>query len=282
VPAFQNLADSIIATSTAIRYGLDGREPAGDRAAPGVTRMNAISETNTVLDGVVASMQAPIRDYVRLVEEVAGDSLKGLTLFGRIVGPSFDPTRSTARNVMVTERADLGMLRRLSEHGLRLGRVGIAAPLVMTPEYIEASCDTFPLEFIEIKQRRLTLRGEDFFGDLSFKDGDVRLQCERELKVLLIGLRQGLLSAAGREKFIEAVAADVGEAVLRALRGVLWLKGMKDDQPDGEVIDETQRIVGRKLPGVRRAMDPDATIGWSEFETLYGDVEALGEWVNAW
>jgi len=244
--------------------------------------MNTMIECQAALTPVVESMRAPLGDYAKLVGEIAGASLKGLTLFGRITGSSFDPTHRTARSVMVVERAELGMLRRLAEHGLRLGRAGIAAPLVMTPKYIEASVDTFPLELIEIQQHHLTLRGEDHFNKLTFEDADVRLQCERELKVLLIGLRQGLLSAAGREKFIEAVAEEAGDAVMRSLRGMLWLGGQKDGKPDETLIGETETLLKRKLPGVRRSIDPNATLGWSEFETLYGDVEALGEFANAW
>lgn len=244
--------------------------------------MNTMTEPDAKLEQVVESLRQPLRDLERLVAQTAGANLKGLTLFGRITHPTFDPSYRTARSVMVVERADLGMLRRLAEHGLRLGRAGIAAPLVMTPKYIAASLDTFPLEFIEIKQHHLTLRGEDHFDGLEVKDTDVRLQCERELKVLLIGLRQGLLSAAGREKFIEVVADDATEAVLRSLRGILWLSGRKEGKPDDEVVDEAETLIKRKFPGVRRSLDPSATVGWDEFETLYSDVEALGEFANAW
>ena len=72
----------------------------------------------------------------------------------------------------------------------------------MTPDYIRSSVDTFPLELIEIQQMHLTLFSEVSFDELTFQDGHVRLQCERELKALLIGLRQVLLASAGEEKFI--------------------------------------------------------------------------------
>ena len=140
----------------------------------------------------------------------------------------------------------------------------------------------FPLELIEIHQMHVTIFGGDLFANLAFEDAHVRLQCERELKTILIGLRQGLLAAAGREKYVGALEMDVGEGLLRTLRGMLWLKGQKDGKPAVEVLAEIEKIVDRRLDGVRTALDPSAHHGWSEFESLYRDVEAVGEIVNAW
>lgn len=234
------------------------------------------------LNRVVASMRGPLQEYVSHVKELAGPNAKALTLFGAVVAGSFDPSRHTARNVLVVDHIDLSMLRRLAERGVRFGKARIAAPLVMTPDYIKTSLDTFPLELIEIHQQHLTVFGDDYFQDLSFDDAHVRLQCERELKAILIGLRQGLLAAAGQEKFIGALEMDVGEGLMRTLRGLLWLKGRKEAKPATEVVAEVEKIADRKLMGVRTALDSAAHHGWDEFERLYRDVEALGKIADAW
>lgn len=234
------------------------------------------------LTRVVEAMRQPLTDYARLIQDIASSNAVALTLYGRVVSPTFDPARHTARSVMIMGQVDLAALRRLALHGAKLGKSAIAAPLVMTPDYIKASLDTFPLEFIEIGQHHLTLFGEDHFADLSFEDTHVRLQCERELKTVLIGLRQGLLAAAGREKFISALEQDVAEALMRTMRGMLWLKGMRDALPGDKVVEEIEKLTERKLPGVRTAMDPEADHGWEAFEKLYRDVESLGEIANGW
>lgn len=235
-----------------------------------------------VPDCIVEAMREPLRSYAELVEFIVVDRARALTLFGAIVTSGFDAARQTARSVLVMDRVDLAVLRTLAGHGAKLGKAGIAAPLVMTPEYIKSSLDTFPLELIDIQQQHVTVFGEEYFDDLSFEDSHVRLQCERELKVLLIGLRQGLLAAAGREKFIGALEMDVGQGLMRTLRGLLWLKGHKDAKPASEILHEIERVTERKLPGIRTALDTSGRHGWEEFETLYRDVEALGEIANAW
>ena len=241
-----------------------------------------MTQEATGFDRVVAPMRKPLEDYAQLVKELAGANAKALTLFGAIVAGSFDTDRHTARSVLVVDRVDLSMLRRLAQHGVQLGKARIAAPLIMTPEYTKASLDTFPLELIAIKQQHVTIFGEDYFEGLSFEDGHIRLQCERELKAILIGLRQGLLAAAGREKFIGALEVDVAEGLMRTLRGLLWLKGQKDGKPATEVLAEVEKTAERKLAGVRIALDPAARHGWDEFESLYHDVESLGEIANGW
>ena len=234
------------------------------------------------LEPVAPAMREPLGEYTRLVKDVVGPNAKALTLFGAATRKTFDTSRQTARSVLVVERVDLSVLKRLAEHGAKLGKLYIAAPLVMTPDYIRDSLDTFPLELIEIMQNHITLFGDDQFTDLSFDDAHIRLQCERELKVILIGLRQGLLAAAGREKFIGALEMDVAEGLMRTLRGFLWLKGQKDAKPAGDVLTEVEKIIDRKLGGVHVAMDPAGHHGWSEFESLYRDVEALGKLADAW
>lgn len=234
------------------------------------------------LDRVVESMRGPIQKYADEIRALAGDNALALTLFGAIAAGSFDKARHTVRNVLVLQSVDLEMLRRLSRDGAKLGKARISAPLIMTPAYIRASLDTFPLELIEIHQCHLTLFGEDHFAALAPSDAHVRLQCERELKTTLIAMRQGLLAAAGRERLIGVMETDAGERMVRTLRGLLWLKGQRDARPGAQVVSDVEAIIGKRLAGVREVLSVSAPHGWEQFRTLYEDVETVGKVVDAW
>lgn len=234
------------------------------------------------LDRVAEPMRQPIRKYAEEIRALAGDNALALTLFGAIAAGTFDKARHTVRNVLVLQSVDLEMLRRLAKDGTKLGKARISAPLVMTPAYIKASLDTFPLELIEIHQRHITLFGEDHFATLSVNDTHVRLQCERELKTILIGMRQGLLGAAGREKLVGAIETEIGERLVRTLRGLLWLKGQREPKPSTQVISELENIIQRRLPGVRDVLSVTAPHGWEQFRALYEDVETVGKVVDGW
>jgi len=226
-------------------------------------------------------MQPAMRDYAALVERLAGAKLIGLTVFGAVLDADFNVAGGPADSVMVLEAMDLDLLRRLAEHGPKLGSRGIAAPLVMTPEYIARSLDTFPLELLEITQHRTTVLGRDCFEELEFDARHVRLQCERELKRVLIRLRQGLLAAAGREAVLGELREDVGRHLLRTLRGLLWLKGVRDFVPAGQVIGEAEKITGMTLGGVRKAVLFRGEHDWAEFTALYAEVEKLAGLADA-
>ena len=234
------------------------------------------------LEGVPESMRAPLQRYAGTLKELAGNNARSLTLFGAIAAGTFNPRSHTARSVLVVGEVDLDMLHRLARQGPRLGKARIAAPLIMTPEYIDASMDTFPLEFLEIAQHHICVFGEDHFRELPLQAADVRHECEREIKTIQLGMRQALLAAAGRDKALTTVEVDVGERLVRSLRGLLWLHGETEPRAALDAVAAIESGIQRSLPGVRSAIDSRGGHGWEEFKTLYADVDALRTHINAW
>lgn len=228
------------------------------------------------------TMRTALARYAETLKELAGGNARSLTLFGAVAAGTFNPRSHTARSVFVVGAVDLEMLRGLARQGPRLGKARIAAPLIMTPEYIADSLDTFPLELLEIGQCHVCVFGEDYFQDLPLQAADVRHQCEREIKTIQIGMRQALLAAAGRDKALSTVEVDVGERLLRSLRGLLWLHGDTEAKAPLDTVAAVESGIQRSLPGVRSAVDERSGHGWEEFKTLYGDVDALRTHVDAW
>lgn len=231
---------------------------------------------------VLPTMQPALREFSDTIRELGGDNVLALTVFGALAAGTFDPSRQTAASVIVLGRVDLDFLRRFAEHGPHFGKLAIAAPLVMTPAYIAESCDAFPLELIEIHQNRLTLCGDDYFADLAFDDAHVRLACEREFKTMQLELRQGLLAAAGKQRDLEPVIRTVADELVRTMRGLLWLHGDRTAHPALQVVSAIEGQIARKLSGIRQVADPYAPLNWEAFESLYRDVEMLGEVANDW
>lgn len=236
------------------------------------------------MDRIVTPMRERVGSYARLIQELFGESGKSLTVFGAVLIDGFNVDRDAVRSVLVVERIELPLLRRLADRGAKLGKAGVAAPLIMTPDHIRTSLDAFPLELMEIQQQQqhATLFGQDYFGALTFDNAHVRLQCERELKRILIAMRQGLLACAGRERLIPMLEMDAAYDLARTLRGLLWMKGQKKFKVAADVVTDIESITSQKLPGLRTALHPAKPPGWADFDRLYLDVEALGEIVNAW
>ncbi len=243
--------------------------------------MNGSSKLRN-LERFSLAMRPKIVDYADLVLESRVADTGALVVFGAVLTDEFAAGRDLVRSILVVERVELEALRRLAGFGARLGKSGIAAPWVLTAKQIENSRDTFPLELIEIQQLHATLLGPERFAELTFEPTHVRLQCERELRRLLINMRQGLLRTAGRERLVPDLEREAVEALLRTLRGLLWLRGRREFLPTAAVLSEVERLTERSLGGVRRAVEHSSHAGWVQFDQLYEDVEVLGELANAW
>lgn len=230
--------------------------------------------------GIPAPLRAPLTELADRLSELFSERLLGLALYGGVLESMADHRAVPAQTVMVLERVELAPLRRLSQFAALLGRQGFAAPLAMTPEYISASLDTFPLELMEIQQLHVTVTGRDFFENLEVNAEHVRLQCERELKRILMRVRQGVLLAADHEHLIGQLVADIGLHIGRALRGMAWLDGIRDYASREQVVGHCAKMIDRPLAGVAQAMKVAAGHGWTDLEALYADIEALTNRAN--
>lgn len=237
---------------------------------------NASASVKPIPDGLASGLRQKLTQYGEIVAALTGDNLVGLTAYG----DGLDGAIGSVASVLVMRRVDLSQLRLIAERGPTLGNLGMTAPVVMTPEYVADSLDTFPLELMEVHQKHVTLVGDDHFASLSIEDEHLRLQCERELKRILIRMRQGLLAAGGREDVLAELGADIGLHLVRTVRGLLWLRGEREFLPMDRAIAAAESLVGDALAGARRAVRPDGECGWKEFEALYDDVERLTRFVD--
>ncbi len=234
------------------------------------------------IDQLGSAMQEPVKTFVSRVQTLGGPNCLAITVFGTIATPNFDPAIHTAKSVVVLEQIDLSMLRELAKDGAKLGKAKISAPLIMTPVYVKGSLDAFPLEFLEIQQCHHCLVGPDYFSELSFEIQHIRLQCERELKTILIAMRQGLLAAAGREKLFGAMESDIAERLMRTLRGLLWLHGKKEWLTAIEVVSQIEKDTERTLPGIRNSLEGSRQHGWDDFTSLYHEIDGLKTLADKW
>ena len=224
-------------------------------------------------------LQPPVRNLAQLLNELAGDNLQALAVFGSLLSEDFDPKRMSVRSVAVLKKMDLLLLDRLRSHGPRLGRQRLQAPLFMTERYIDQSRDSFPVELLEIQRLHAMVLGQDCFKSLEFSRSDVRLQCERELKANLITLRQGFLSAH-KDAFIGPLLAAAMEQILRVLRAVLWLKDVESPPNAAAVVLAVEGLLDWKLAGLKNCLSVPAKASFKQFEQVYRDIESLSKYVN--
>ncbi len=239
-----------------------------------------VSGLNPAVAGKITPM---LEDLLR--EHAA--NIHSFHIVGSAVIPDYNEKLSDINSVLVLKTMDLRVLAFLAPLGKKYGRKRIAAPLVMTPEYIETSLDAFPIEFLDFKFIHKTVYGQDLLQDLRITSSNLRLQCEREIKTKLIGLRQGYVSSLGKKDEIAAVLVRSFTGSMALFRAVITLLGKEPPIPRTDVIttlgaatridtDVFKSLLMLKL----KLLKPSEQELASLFERYYKTLEAAGKIIN--
>jgi len=215
-------------------------------------------------------------------------AIHSIYIVGSALTADFDPKASDINSVIVLHKMDLKFLGFLAPLGKKYGKKRVAAPLIMTPAYIDQSLDVFPIEFLNIKLLHDTLFGDDIFRDLDINKSDLRQACERELKVKLIGLRQGYISARGNRKILAQDFAASFAGYMPLFKAILVLLGKTAPQnnqallyalTEATTVDTT--VFHQVLKQKKEALQPSIQQLNTIFEDYYSAVEKLGEIIDA-
>ncbi len=243
-------------------------------------------DTTPYSDNIPAAMH----EFAARVQEETPAGLLSIHVVGSVLTPDYQPGRSDINSVIVLERIDLDFLDMLVGLGTSFRDRHIAAPLLMTPHYIARSLDVFPLEFFNFREVHLTLTGEDLLATLEIDDAKLRLQCEREVKSMLVGLRQGYLRALGERNRLAVLLAESMKSLLPLVRGLCHLRNLRPalagrdlirslQQPDlaesesFEAVYALARQEADVLPGKETLMNL--------FDRYYHAMESLAEYIDA-
>jgi hypothetical protein len=111
----------------------------------------------------------------------------------------------------------------------------IDLPLFLTESYIKASLDSYPVEFLNMKNSYRVVQGKDVLTELKFSKPDVRLQCEREVKGYLLKLRQGFIQTSGSKKQVKSLIIESLVAFGSLFRAMLFLQDKEIPQQNNAI-----------------------------------------------
>ncbi|MBN2594334.1 MAG: hypothetical protein JXA81_12570 [Sedimentisphaerales bacterium] len=244
-------------------------------------------KTNLKIDALNVLIRDSIKDFAERLLIALGDNLQSITVVGSSLTEDFRPDSSDINTVLVLGKQNLASLNAVAPLAKPMGRKKISPPLLMTQSYIERSRDVFGIEFLDFQLAHETILGDDPFTSLEFDKKDVRLQCERELKAMLIRLRQGYIAAAANKKLVRDILISTAKGVLPLLRAMLWLK-------DIDRSARTEATLGTAAKDYSTDMNPLTTaLKWrhekirlsetemeNAYESVYSVVEQLSDIVD--
>lgn len=162
-------------------------------------------------------------NLVQNLKEVYGDKLVSVILYGSCAGNQCENEFSDINTIVILE--DL-LAVDLKKAGLALKdfmKTKHPLPLFMDEDEWFNSCDVYPIEYSDIKDRYKILYGEDVVEPLIMEKTNLRLQCEHETKNLLIKLRQNYLAKSGDLKAIEELLKTSSKSFFALFRAILRL-----------------------------------------------------------
>jgi hypothetical protein len=177
-------------------------------------------------------METKLAELVSRLREAAGKNLESVVLYGSAASGAYRPGTSDI-NVLCT-------LVTMDVHELQLLAPVVhwwthdekePPPLFFLTEELRRSTDVFAIESLDLQRAHRVLFGKDPVADLHVPMNLHRLQVERDLRLLLLRLRQHVLLAGKSELEFTATLKKTAAAAMTLLRHTLLAFG---EEPPAE------------------------------------------------
>jgi predicted nucleotidyltransferase len=171
-------------------------------------------------------MDEQLTALVNRLTEAAGKNLESVVLYGSAASGTYKPGTSDLNILCTLVSMDLHELQLLAPvvHWWTKEEKE-PAPLFFLTEELQRSTDVFAIESLDIKRAHRVLYGSDPVGDLQVPMNLHRVQVERDLRLLLLRLRQHALLAGKNELEYTAVLKRADSSVMVLLRHTLLAFG---------------------------------------------------------
>ena len=173
------------------------------------------------LEKLPQNVQSILKPFVEHLYETYGEEMVSVFAYGSVTTAGYEPKTSDINIAVVLKDTSLLKLKgslKMIRKGLRKK---VTAPLFLTPEYIKMSLDTFPMEFMSMKDSRLCLFGNDILADIEVNREDLRRECEYQIKGKLLTIRQAYLEKALSRKGLENLIKVSFRALIPIFRSIL-------------------------------------------------------------
>lgn len=190
-------------------------------------------------------MDTKLSELVSRLTEAAGKNLESVVLYGSAASGAYKPGTSDL-NILCT-------LVTMDVHELQLLAPVVhwwtqeekePPPLFFLSEELQRSTDVFAIESLDIKRAHRVLFGKDPVADLQVPMNLHRVQVERDLRLLLLRLRQHALIAGKNELEYTTTLRRTDSSALTLLRHALLAFGEEPPAEPSAVFERVAAVTG--------------------------------------
>jgi predicted nucleotidyltransferase len=187
-------------------------------------------------------LQDMLADLSRDYQHAFGNDLISLMLYGSVASGSYVKGKSDINVLVVLTPEGIGRLEDGFPVVEKWRKRNVAVPLVMTKKFIASSLDSYPIEFLNMKNQSVLIYGENVLETLDIRPEDLRLQIERELHSKILLLREGYLESAGSARHLRNLIRKSFTAFVALFNAMLYLKQAETPRDTTEAIREMNRV----------------------------------------
>jgi len=191
------------------------------------------------------STDSKLTELVKRLKEFVATNLECVILFGSAARGDFREGHSDLNVVCILRSLSVEELGRLA---------GVVKwwcvdqkepePLFFTHEELRQAADVFAIEILDMKQGRRVLYGEDLVANIEVPMNLHRLQIERDLRTVLLKLRQHYLRAPGNSHELAPLLRKSFSGVLTLLRHTLIAFGETPPVHAKEIVARAGTLTG--------------------------------------
>lgn len=150
------------------------------------------------------------------------ESIDSIYLYGAVVTNDYTPKQSTIQSLILFDSFHFPRAKQIQPIVKSHIKNGVVAPLCLAVETLERSTDTFPLEFIEIKEKHLHILGENNrVKDIDIPMEHLRLKIEEQIKGKLIRLREVYMEIGEQPKILLEIMENTVVDLIAPIRNML-------------------------------------------------------------
>jgi predicted nucleotidyltransferase len=174
-----------------------------------------------------------VKALLPLLQEVYGQSLVMVALYGSAVTGSWVKGISDINILIIVEKADPDLLHELAAKGGRVLKKYRFTPHILSRSELLSSADIFPAEYLELRSRMKLLYGENLFNQIELTKKNLRHQVESMLRGAVQTLRQLILFSADKDKELQKALRDWAGSQPSLLRALLRLSDTSFEEDEG-------------------------------------------------
>jgi hypothetical protein len=213
----------------------------------------------------VAAMDGKLNELVSRLKEAAGKNLESVILYGSAARGDFQPGTSDLNLLCTLVSIDVNELQRLAPVvAWWTQEIKEPAPLFFLTEELQNSTDVFAIESLDAKRSHRVLFGKDIVSDLEIPMNLHRVEVERDLRELLLKLRQHVLHAGRNEMEMTAVLKKTASVAKTLLRHTLLTFGEEPPAVAQDIFKRVGVLTGAEADAFGEVYDFRSTSKWKD------------------